>query len=230
MAKGQHFSSYQKKVVNRYYEHLDTATLQKLSEIVTDLFLAEADGGGAKAAKLWEKAAAALVKTNVDPTQLGETLKSRDIKKLAALVNDLSGKKNVLRTHEPGGAPSGSSTGSASPTAPPASTASSSTPPDAAPAAASASPEGGSDNAPPADEVTKDQKKQAMRAFRKRIKLLRLEDESKLGRSPLSSGRASGIDAIQPPRQYRLAVWEALVKDGRLKPAGPGFYQLAEEA
>ena len=68
--------------------------------------------------------------------------------------------------------------------------------------------------------------KRAMKAFRKRLKLTRLDEESKLGRSPLTGGRSSGVVAITPPNQYPIAVWEELVKQGKLKKSGTGFYAL----
>ena len=67
-----------------------------------------------------------------------------------------------------------------------------------------------------------------MKAFRKRLKLTRLDEESKLGRSPLTSGKSSGVMAITPPNQYPSAVWEELVKQGKLKNAGTGFYALVD--
>ena len=71
--------------------------------------------------------------------------------------------------------------------------------------------------------------KMAMRAFRKRLKLTRLDHESKLGVGPMSSGRKADVDAILPPHEYATQVWEALVAEGKLKAAGQGFYGLAEE-
>ncbi len=71
--------------------------------------------------------------------------------------------------------------------------------------------------------------KMAMRAFRKRLKLTRLDHESKLGVGPMSSGRQADVDAILPPHEYATKVWEALVAEGQLKSAGQGFYALAEE-
>jgi len=68
----------------------------------------------------------------------------------------------------------------------------------------------------------------AMRAFRKRLKIARLADESKLGGRQLSGGRKSEIDAIQPPTDYPREVWDALVADGQLTHTGGGFYALAE--
>jgi hypothetical protein len=66
-----------------------------------------------------------------------------------------------------------------------------------------------------------------LKAFKKRLKLSRLDDESSFTRGPLSSGKSSGIVAITPPNQYPRAVWDALVAQGRLKYAGQGMYELA---
>ena len=82
-----------------------------------------------------------------------------------------------------------------------------------------------SDAVPP----TKEQLKAAFKAFKKRLKLTRLEAESQLSRRPTTSGKESGIIAIIPPDQFPQAVWEELVKQGRLKNAGHGMYELAEE-
>ncbi len=70
--------------------------------------------------------------------------------------------------------------------------------------------------------------KRAMKAFRKRLKLTRLNEESKLGRNPLTSGKKSDVVAIMPPRQYPDAVWQELIRRGRLKDTGNGFYELVE--
>jgi hypothetical protein len=78
-------------------------------------------------------------------------------------------------------------------------------------------------------ELTPQYLKQAMKAFKKRLKLTRLDDESGLGGGPFSGGRPSGIVAIQPPNQYPREVWEKLVELGRLRRAGGGLYELAEE-
>ncbi len=70
--------------------------------------------------------------------------------------------------------------------------------------------------------------KRAMKAFRKRLKLTRLNEESKLGRNPLTSGKKSNVVAIMPPHQYPDAIWQELIHRGRLKDAGNGFYELVE--
>ena len=74
----------------------------------------------------------------------------------------------------------------------------------------------------------KEQLKQAFKAFKKRLKLTRLDAESNISGGPLSSGRDSGIVAIQPPNDFPQAVWDELVRQGKLRPAGHGTYELGE--
>jgi hypothetical protein len=75
---------------------------------------------------------------------------------------------------------------------------------------------------------TADELKKALKAFKKRLKLSRLDEESKVTRRPVTSGKDSGIVAITPPSQFPPAVWEELVRQGKLKKAGHGMYELAE--
>lgn len=81
---------------------------------------------------------------------------------------------------------------------------------------------------PPADEPSKEELKRALKAFRKRLKLTRLDDESRLGYGPMSGGGRSSVMAITPPNQYPKEVWEALAVKGRLKYAGHGTYELLD--
>jgi hypothetical protein len=77
------------------------------------------------------------------------------------------------------------------------------------------------------DAPTPQELKQAFKAFKKRLKLTRLDEESKLGGGPLSHNRAR-IVAIMPPNQFPPAVWDELVKQGKLKKVGGGMYELVE--
>ena len=79
------------------------------------------------------------------------------------------------------------------------------------------------------DTVTPEVLKRALKAFKKRLKLTRLDHESSLGVGPLSGGRPSGIVAITPPDQYPRKVWETLVEQGRLKKSGQGQYELVHQ-
>jgi hypothetical protein len=70
------------------------------------------------------------------------------------------------------------------------------------------------------------QLKAALKAFKKRLKLTCLDDQSRIGVGPMSSGRPSGIVGITPPDQYPEAVWEELARQGKLRRAGNGMYEL----
>jgi hypothetical protein len=73
-------------------------------------------------------------------------------------------------------------------------------------------------------EFTEEELTHALKVFRKRLKVSRLADESKLGGRYTSGGRKSGIDAIQPPTELPAGIWKALEKAGRLRHTGGGFY------
>ncbi len=77
-----------------------------------------------------------------------------------------------------------------------------------------------------AEAVSKDDMDKALRAFRKRLKVMRLSEESKLGGRQLTGGRKSEIDAILPPHEFPSDVWQALERAGRLKAVGQGFYAM----
>jgi hypothetical protein len=70
--------------------------------------------------------------------------------------------------------------------------------------------------------------KLALKAFKKRLKLTRLDADSRLGVGPLSGGSTWGIVAIVPPNQYPKAIWDELVRQGKLKNDGHGMYKLVE--
>jgi hypothetical protein len=69
--------------------------------------------------------------------------------------------------------------------------------------------------------------KAAFKAFKKRLKVTRLDHESRISGGPLT-GRSGDIVAISPPNQYPQSVWEELVRQGKLKKMGGGTYGLAE--
>ena len=72
------------------------------------------------------------------------------------------------------------------------------------------------------------QLKPAMKAFKKRLKLTRLDDESTVGHGPMTGGSRSGVIAIPPPTRYPQAVWDELVRQGRLRRSGHGLYELPD--
>ncbi len=68
----------------------------------------------------------------------------------------------------------------------------------------------------------------ALKAFRKRLKLTQLDDQSRIGVGPMTSGRPSGIVAITPPDQFPQAVWDELARQGKLKRVGQRLYELTQ--
>jgi hypothetical protein len=73
------------------------------------------------------------------------------------------------------------------------------------------------------------QLKTAFKAFKRRLKLMQLDEESRIGGSPLSGGKRTQIMAIEPLPEFPQAVWDELVKQGKLRKAGRGLYELVTE-
>jgi hypothetical protein len=73
--------------------------------------------------------------------------------------------------------------------------------------------------------ATDDELKRALKAFKKRLKLTQLDEDSRLGHSPLTGAR-SRIVSIQPPAGFGREVWEELADKGFLKRDGIGFFEL----
>ncbi len=81
----------------------------------------------------------------------------------------------------------------------------------------------------PAVEVSEREMNDALRMFRKRIKLARLNDESRLGGRGMTAGKKSDIASIEGPKEFPRRVWKALAKAGKLSDEGHGFYTLPPE-
>ena len=84
------------------------------------------------------------------------------------------------------------------------------------------------DQQEPSEELSPATLKRALKAFKKRLKLTALDEDSRLGRGPFSGG-ATGTCAIQPPNQYPPEVWEELRKQGRLRSSSHGLYELPKQ-
>jgi hypothetical protein len=79
------YTNHQKKIIKRFYENRDQIDHQKLSELVTNLYLAE----GKKRDKLWESAREVMTRLKVPPTRIEHVMKTADPAILAEVVNDL---------------------------------------------------------------------------------------------------------------------------------------------
>ena len=79
MAKNN-YSQYQKAVISGYYNNLDTIMLQKLGELVTELYLADTK---AKQNRLWQRANKAMLKLKVPPAIIDHIMEKKDVQVLA---------------------------------------------------------------------------------------------------------------------------------------------------
>jgi hypothetical protein len=75
--------------------------------------------------------------------------------------------------------------------------------------------------------ATDDELKRALKAFKKRLKLTRLDEESGLSRG---GGKKSGIVGITPPSGFPSGIWDELVEKGKLKRDMGTTYRLADGA
>ncbi len=85
------YSQYQKSVISGYYDNLDTIMLQKLSELVTELYLADTK---ARKDRLWQRAHKAMVKLKVPPVIVDHIMKKQDVEILAKNLQDWLGNKS----------------------------------------------------------------------------------------------------------------------------------------
>jgi hypothetical protein len=82
------YTPYQRKIIKRYYDNLDTIQLARLAELVGELYLAS----GKKRERAWQAAALAMQKLGVPQTRITHLLKQRRPELLAHLVKELEGK------------------------------------------------------------------------------------------------------------------------------------------
>jgi len=78
-------SSYQERVIRNYYRNQDAISLQRLGELVSELYLAEGKGR----ARLWQRVAAALEKLKVPRQRIDHVVASDNPSLLANLVKEL---------------------------------------------------------------------------------------------------------------------------------------------
>jgi hypothetical protein len=74
--------------------------------------------------------------------------------------------------------------------------------------------------------ATEEELKKALKAFKKRLKVTQLEEDSRLGHSPLT-GAKTRIVAICPPSGFGREIWEELADKGYLKRERDGLFELA---
>ncbi len=82
------YSKHQQKIIKSYYDNREAISLQRLSELVTDLYLAE---GKARETK-WKQAIGALEKLGLKPERIAELRKKDNPALLAKVVEEMMAK------------------------------------------------------------------------------------------------------------------------------------------
>jgi len=85
MSPSGNYSKHQQKIIKNYYNNQGALSLQRLSELVTDLYLAE---GKARQTK-WKQAAGALQKLKIPQKQIDHLQNQDNPALLARLVEEL---------------------------------------------------------------------------------------------------------------------------------------------
>ena len=80
------YSKHQQGIIKRYYANLDKIQVQKLAELVTELYLAD----GKKRERLWKNAATAMERIGVPKQRIDHIVGSDKPELLATLVKELS--------------------------------------------------------------------------------------------------------------------------------------------
>jgi predicted Mrr-cat superfamily restriction endonuclease len=82
-------SKYQQNIIKNYYDNREAISLQRLSELVTELYLAE----GKKREKQWQYIIAALEKLKIPKERIDNLIKKDNPALLAKLVEELMAKQ-----------------------------------------------------------------------------------------------------------------------------------------
>lgn len=83
------YSAHQQKIIKRYYNNYDAIQSQRLSELVTELYLAE----GKKRDRLWTQVANLLTKLEFPEARIAHLLAKRDPALLPGILQELERKQ-----------------------------------------------------------------------------------------------------------------------------------------
>ena len=84
------YSDYQKGIISGYYGNLDTIMLQKVSELVSELYVAETQ---TKQDRLWQRAHKAMIQLKIPPSIIDHIMQKRDVQILAKNLQDWLSKR-----------------------------------------------------------------------------------------------------------------------------------------
>jgi hypothetical protein len=79
------YSDHQHRIIKKYYNQLDTIMLQKLQELVGELYLADTD---AQRRRLWQRVEKAMVNLKIPPDIMAHILAQKDVEVLARNLQD----------------------------------------------------------------------------------------------------------------------------------------------
>jgi hypothetical protein len=82
------YTPYQQKIIKRYYKNFDVIKAQRLSELTTELYLAE----GKKRDRLWKQVEEILTKLEFPAARLEHLMAQRDPALLVGILKELEGK------------------------------------------------------------------------------------------------------------------------------------------
>ena len=82
------YTKHQQKIIKNYYDNRDAVGLQRLSELVTELYLAE----GKARERQWKYIVGALEKLQIPPDRIAYLQQRDDPAMLARLVEELMAK------------------------------------------------------------------------------------------------------------------------------------------
>jgi len=81
----QEYTDYQKSVIHGYFNNLDAIMLQKVAELVSELYVADTD---AKKERLWQRVQKAMTNLKIPPAIADHILAQRDVQVLAKNLQD----------------------------------------------------------------------------------------------------------------------------------------------
>jgi hypothetical protein len=79
------YTPYQQKIIKRYYDNFDGIKHQRLSELATELYLAQ----GKKLDRLWGQVESALRKLEFPEPRIADLLRRRDPALLVPILKEL---------------------------------------------------------------------------------------------------------------------------------------------
>jgi hypothetical protein len=79
------FTAHQQKIIKRYYDNIDAIALQRLAELVGELYLAE----GKKKEKAWQSVLKAMEKLEVPKSRIDHLMAQKNPVLMAELVKEL---------------------------------------------------------------------------------------------------------------------------------------------